>query len=238
MCWKITDFTLTTKVEEAGITEMFRGTPKYQPPELTSDFEKGGYYTKKVDIWAIGCILYKFIFANCDAFGSPKALYDYWMSGGKTLHISRDSEELCAIFAEEEMREFIVCLIYQLLDVDPDKRPPANVIIGTLEFAFASRNSRTIQETTVAQKGGKSREEKHHRIIGQVSVGGTAKLTTKMITVPDKFVGVHRSPIIMDENDFLWPYDVELATEPKQLAIIGPSDNGRIFQVATGKHAV
>lgn len=38
------------------IHNMYCGTPSYMPPEIV---QKGSYYPKPVDIWSLGCVLYK-----------------------------------------------------------------------------------------------------------------------------------------------------------------------------------
>lgn len=59
-CWKITDFGFTAEAtsKRAHTTHLARGSASYRAPELLAEFPK---YTNKVDIWALGCILYELV---------------------------------------------------------------------------------------------------------------------------------------------------------------------------------
>src|ERR1700732_4876216 len=69
--WKIADFGLTSDAVtgEPVTTERGRGTSGYRPPELLA---KDAKYTYKVDIWALGCILYELSIKK-------RAFVDDWM---------------------------------------------------------------------------------------------------------------------------------------------------------------
>jgi serine/threonine protein kinase len=56
--WKIADFGLTAAAtSKLAVTTLYqRGTPGYRAPEILSDDPK---FTNKVDIWAMGCILFR-----------------------------------------------------------------------------------------------------------------------------------------------------------------------------------
>jgi serine/threonine protein kinase len=47
---------------------MYCGTPSYMPPEIVS---KATYAAKPVDIWTIGCVLYKLLTADYPFGGRP-----------------------------------------------------------------------------------------------------------------------------------------------------------------------
>jgi hypothetical protein len=51
---KIIDFGFACSANR--IHSMYCGTPSYMPPEIV---QKGSYYSKPVDIWTVGCVLYK-----------------------------------------------------------------------------------------------------------------------------------------------------------------------------------
>ena len=59
-CWKIADFgTLSSlNVNESVSTQFSQGTLYYWAPELIAEYAR---YTNKVDIWALGCILFELV---------------------------------------------------------------------------------------------------------------------------------------------------------------------------------
>src|SRR5947207_315012 len=59
-CWKITDFGFTAEgtSKRAHTTRLARGSSSYWAPELLAEIAQ---YTNKVDIWALGCILYELV---------------------------------------------------------------------------------------------------------------------------------------------------------------------------------
>ena len=59
--WKLADFGLSTEGSSQNLpTKDSNGTPGYRAPELMdSDGNPTRLYNNKVDIWAIGCILYE-----------------------------------------------------------------------------------------------------------------------------------------------------------------------------------
>lgn len=54
---KVTDFGLSKFVKKNSIMKTLCGTPQYVAPEILTTRGKGSY-TKKVDIWSMGCCLY------------------------------------------------------------------------------------------------------------------------------------------------------------------------------------
>jgi serine/threonine protein kinase len=64
--WKIADFGIATEGSETteNLTYVPVGTFGYRAPELL-DFHSGpASYTNKVDIWALGCVLYELVTAR------------------------------------------------------------------------------------------------------------------------------------------------------------------------------
>src|SRR5271155_1844761 len=74
--WKIADFGLTTEgtSQRSYTTHYSRGTSSYRAPELV----RSGAYNNKVDIWALGCILYEIVTLR-KAFSTDNAVYEYSM---------------------------------------------------------------------------------------------------------------------------------------------------------------
>lgn len=54
---KITDFGLSKFVKKNSVMKTLCGTPQYVAPEILTTGGKGSY-TKKVDVWSLGCCLY------------------------------------------------------------------------------------------------------------------------------------------------------------------------------------
>ena len=60
--WKVTDFgfTMQGSSQRPRTTVYARGTSSYRAPELICGSSLK--YTNKIDIWAVGCILYELVF--------------------------------------------------------------------------------------------------------------------------------------------------------------------------------
>jgi serine/threonine protein kinase len=94
----------------ANKTFYARGTNSYRAPELL-DCESGqpGEYTNKVDMWAVGCILYELVLRR-KAFPSDWGVFQY-KACGKEFDVTIGLE----IIPEERKREFIVKITKELL---------------------------------------------------------------------------------------------------------------------------
>lgn len=119
--WKIADFGLTTEGTSnlARTTHYSRGTPSYRAPELIRDVK----YTNKVDIWAIGCILYELIFKT-KAFPGDGAVLLYAhenMSSGHTLPLPFKPDTV----PDKAREAFLSKIILRMLNIDANSRPAA-----------------------------------------------------------------------------------------------------------------
>src|SRR2546423_9780965 len=66
-CWTISDFGLTSSlIGYDALTDYARGTGGYRAPELLG---KESRYSKKVDIWALGCVTFEIV-TRKKVFGS------------------------------------------------------------------------------------------------------------------------------------------------------------------------
>ena len=121
--WKIADFGLTSEgtTGKAHTTRYSRGTPSYRAPELIRD--EG--YGNKVDIWAIGCILYEAIFKSKAFMGGDWEVLQY-------ANDNKFSENLIELpfkpdtVPDETRKEFLSKVIHDMLRLDPNKRPRAD----------------------------------------------------------------------------------------------------------------
>ena len=101
-----------------------RGTSGYRAPELVKDF----HYTNKVDIWALGCILYELVFRK-KTFDNDMAVLSYALSkqelkipaGPLGFHPS-DQRELSVIPSPDKSLNSILS---EMLALDPLKWPTA-----------------------------------------------------------------------------------------------------------------
>jgi serine/threonine protein kinase len=125
--WKIADFGLTVEgtSKKAHTTQYSKGTCSYRAPELIQLDDKGTY-TNKVDIWAMGCILYEIVFRS-KAFPHDHAVFEYsheYLDSGAIFDIPTSSE---TIYGKPRM-EFISKIIREMLEVIGGKRPQAKNI--------------------------------------------------------------------------------------------------------------
>jgi serine/threonine protein kinase len=121
--WKIADFGLTSAgtSKRAYTTIYSRGTCSYRAPELIAD-EKATY-TNKVDIWAIGCILYELAFGK-KAFSDDLAVCQYslqWSASGEKMALPSTSDTI----PHEGKMVFVSKIIRDTLTIDETRRPKA-----------------------------------------------------------------------------------------------------------------
>jgi len=105
---KITDFGLSKDgmEEESARTETFCGTPEYLAPEIV----EGGPYTKSVDWWSLGCLIY-------EMFTGLPPFYDEDLQSMYTKKISEPLE-----MPDEINDDHAKDIINKLLDKSPDTR--------------------------------------------------------------------------------------------------------------------
>lgn len=123
--WKIADFGLSAPgtSKRAHTTRYARGTSSYRAPELV-DIEKRTF-TNKVDIWAIGCILFELTFKK-KAF--PEGDYAVLLYAKRPSAYALNIPLVSYSIPDERKKTFISTLIQNMLAVDPSKRPPAKLV--------------------------------------------------------------------------------------------------------------
>ena len=133
--WKIADFGLTTEgtSNHAHNTRFARGTASYRAPELV----RYGTYNNKVDIWALGCILYEILTLK-KAFANDNAVYhhsvEYKFTGEKMrLPLELEWNQ------DVEFSVAMADLIHLMLEVDETLRPSAGDLISKVEEAFKEK---------------------------------------------------------------------------------------------------
>lgn len=83
--WKIADFGSAADAtsKHAQFTEFSRGTASYRAPELLGEYP---VFTNKVDIWALGCIIYELV-SQERAFHDDYAVRQYARGRGRFIGI-------------------------------------------------------------------------------------------------------------------------------------------------------
>ena len=140
--WKVADFAFTMEgsSRRAYTTVYARGTRGYRVPELIRPSQSK--YTNKVDLWAIGCILYELVLRR-RVFEDDWEILQYATSG-KHFEIIIEPETV----PDNGRREFISNIIRELLSIGPTQRPRADVLykrfISWGSDISASQTDRTI----------------------------------------------------------------------------------------------
>jgi serine/threonine protein kinase len=120
--WKLADFGLSTEGSSQNLpTKYSNGTPGYRAPELMdSDGDPLPVYSNKVDVWAMGCILYEFA-TGIRAFKSDWEVLRHRFSGKNVNVVLDDSFDMHSV-------ELITKHIVDMLQVDPADRPSASIL--------------------------------------------------------------------------------------------------------------
>lgn len=140
--WKIGDFGLVApgSTVVAKTTLYGQGTAGYRAPEI---LREDGQYTNKVDIFALGCILFE-LATKTQAFTGDWAVRDYAISTSLT--------NLPVDFAktvDENLKNVIVTIIHETLLPDPAARPSARGILKDMINPFVGR----LEESSSPSKG-------------------------------------------------------------------------------------
>ena len=98
-----------------------RGTASYRAPELLSEHPT---YTNKVDIWALGCILYELVTEKI-AFKSDLEICEY---------SAKDIKDILSTPYSDEFVTQTTALLWELLCKDYEKRPDISQITSKLVF--------------------------------------------------------------------------------------------------------
>ena len=128
--------------QHAHTTRYARGTSSYRAPELV----KTGTFTNKVDIWALGCILYEVVTLQ-KAFSSDNEVYDYFLQysyTGERLRLPLDLGN----YQNEEFEVSMGELIHKMLEVDSSLRPSAVDLMWSVEVAFSKNGESTDSESS------------------------------------------------------------------------------------------
>lgn len=129
--WKIADFGLTVDIDgttnQQAETKFGRGSLGYRAPELYVDEDEPGYYSRKSDIWALGCILFE-IATTKKAFLNDLVAFQFPLP-------ESDKKWLCKVMevGDEGTGSILIGLVLATLEVDISKRPSAKLLLDYLK---------------------------------------------------------------------------------------------------------
>jgi len=129
--WKLTDFGLTAPAtsRRRHTTRGRRGTACYRAPELLA---KTATYTRKVDIWGLGCILFELVMWR-PTFNQDWEVEDYYENRVLQLNIS---------WLPEFWQHHVIEVIKQLLHRISSNRPSASELSTLFASYFEILDSR------------------------------------------------------------------------------------------------
>ena len=107
----------------AQTTVLGRGTPGYRAPELLN--EDHATFNNKVDIWAMGCILYQMVFRK-KAFNNDYAVLNYALTK-KPLDLPSELSDECDPLTNNEISR-VMLIINSMVNLNPARRPPAELL--------------------------------------------------------------------------------------------------------------
>jgi len=120
--WKIADFGISAEVtsKRMNVTRYSRGTVPYRAPEMLTP---NAFYNNRVDIWALGCIVYE-AFTGLHAFESDIDVFRYYVHRVLKLKFEKLPPFLRLILQKP---------IEAMLSLDANSRPSAKDLIPLWE---------------------------------------------------------------------------------------------------------
>lgn len=117
-CWKIVDFGTSSHATstKAHTTRLGRGTASYRAPEIISEDAR---YTNKVDIWALGCILFE-LATGGKAFSADWNVHEY--------AVTNSVIDISIPLLPPVLESHLSANIQALLEKVPRQRPRASTI--------------------------------------------------------------------------------------------------------------
>lgn len=139
--WKIADFGLSAErlSRTTMSTELSRGTASYRAPELITESPT---FSDRVDIWALGCILYE-LSVKRKAFKGDWAVREYAAMKGQLVVPLENTTELA------RARRPLTNLVHNMLRVDSKDRPNAQQLHAVFDvLADTGTYTSTIENDT------------------------------------------------------------------------------------------
>lgn len=125
------DFGLASEGTSQGnlTTKFGRGTEGYRAPEVVMAIEDSGTFNNKVDIWAMGCILYELVLGH-QVFRSDGATIEHYYTKSVI-------EVPCSHIFTDDGKVAICAAIEEMMQNDPRLRPAASDLVK--RFASLSK---------------------------------------------------------------------------------------------------
>jgi eukaryotic-like serine/threonine-protein kinase len=122
--WKLADFGTTSEgtTKRARTTQDARGTSSYRAPEILCADPK---YTNKVDIWAVGCIMYEMCTGR-KSFAGDFAVQSFAASGVRPVMFPDPPKNKRWMESQAKQCEEWV---FEPLRIEPEERPSAEELL-------------------------------------------------------------------------------------------------------------
>jgi serine/threonine protein kinase len=158
---ELADFGLSIEGSSQNLpTKYSSGTPGYRAPELMDSNGDPALYNNKVDIWAMGSILYE-LAIGIRPFQSDWEVLNHRFSG-KNINVVLDSFDTHSV-------EIITKYIVDMLKVDPADRPSASFLSngfnGQLQLAQHSVLLRVTDSVTLEAKSESRKDDEDEYVL-------------------------------------------------------------------------
>lgn len=143
--WKVADFGLTSEATSTAFvfTNFSHGTPGYRSPELLK--EDGAKYNNKVDIWAMGCLLFE-LATGRKPFSDDISVMGYVSEGGAPLDI------VCNEALDKEATEYVKWMVYDMLQIEPSSRPSASELKARFQRYYKLADNKIYSSETLESR--------------------------------------------------------------------------------------
>jgi len=123
--WKVCDFGITTEgtSRQDHATRYQRGTSGYRAPEI---IKTPSTYNNKVDIWALGCILFE--------LGTKRKVFENDWDVSQLVALSRKAPIPYTPHVENTSKDCLRQFCAGFLELNPWKRPRATDILGAVDW--------------------------------------------------------------------------------------------------------
>ena len=195
---KIGDFGISKKlISSTNYANTQKGTFYYMAPEMIN----GQKYNNKVDMWALGCILYELLTLNY--------CFDCAYIGGLIKIINEGNHEKIDTSIYNKEWQNIIDL---LLKVDYHERPEIDEVINMIEkikYSIESSSNNDLDNISLnilnnKKEKGEKLENINYKIIGDIENEEGIKKSYKIVFVGESVVGAKTSLILrINENVFL-----------------------------------
>jgi serine/threonine protein kinase len=154
--WKLADFGLSSEGSSKGYlrTKDSSGTPGYRAPELMDSGGDPAMYNNRVDIWAMGCILYELV-TGVRAFKSDWHVLNHGF-------LKKNMEVVLDASFDVHSVQIITKHIVDMLQIDPSDRPSASTMSKKFDQLRLAHHS--VLSTTVIDRITVVPKSKSHQI--------------------------------------------------------------------------